>query len=495
MIRRIFGLTILGFLMVSGAFCRADDIVVLTQKPVAEFSLPDGTVLKNAYVWRRNSQGIMIIHEGGNYFLNYQTLPQAWKVAYLGEAAAEPEPEPEPEPEVVEVLDRYKIAPLLERVPALQEVTRDRLLEQNLPENLDQGVLALGLFQGLLDKDRDRAKRCLLFIEEKGYSVDGVDLEKLFEPCTKCEGDGSLERECEACAGSGECAECKEAVAAAEKNKKSTSKTNKRKSSLLKKDPCSECDDSTECAACEGEGSFVSSCSKCNGAGKLLDRSYCEILRDKWVRGLNASVTGDAIAPITTSPSAGIEAVLVEMPDFDPEAATYYFSDAYTGGMDAGIIMACVIQTLLTEDYPSAKYFAQMLKLDFPKEHSFDVMKYVKACEVCEASGLLDEDCPACEGSGECAKCGGEGETTRMLAHGTDKCSVCKGEGTCLECGGSGVQQVRCGSCGGEGRVLQRQRCEIKRELLVEQLNAYYVKCKAEAEAEAEAGAATELVE
>ena len=54
--------------------CNAGEIVVLTETPVTEFSLPDGSVLQNAYVWRRSSQGLMIMHDGGNYFLNFNLL-------------------------------------------------------------------------------------------------------------------------------------------------------------------------------------------------------------------------------------------------------------------------------------------------------------------------------------------------------------------------------------------------------------------------------------
>ena len=44
------------------------DLVVLTETPVAEFTLPDGSVLKNAFVWRRSSEGLMIVHDDGQYF-------------------------------------------------------------------------------------------------------------------------------------------------------------------------------------------------------------------------------------------------------------------------------------------------------------------------------------------------------------------------------------------------------------------------------------------
>ena len=75
------------------AVAGAEEIVVLGETPVAEFTLPDGSTLKNAFVWRRSSEGLMIVHDDGQYFLNYQLLPAEWKAAYLG-APAEPEKEP-----------------------------------------------------------------------------------------------------------------------------------------------------------------------------------------------------------------------------------------------------------------------------------------------------------------------------------------------------------------------------------------------------------------
>ena len=52
-------------LMLLGAFSvGAEEIVVLTETKVLEFTLPDGSVLTNAYAWRTDSRGIMIMHDG-----------------------------------------------------------------------------------------------------------------------------------------------------------------------------------------------------------------------------------------------------------------------------------------------------------------------------------------------------------------------------------------------------------------------------------------------
>ena len=51
-----------------------------------------------------------------------------------------------------------------------------------------------------------------------------------------------------------------------------------------------------------------------------------------------------------------------------------------------------------------------------------------------------EEDCKACEASGRCSSCEGEG---------TLVCGDCKGDGTCHDCGGEGNKT--CGTCGGKG--------------------------------------------
>ena len=157
------------FCMVWFAFqCPAGEIVVLTDTPVAEFTLPDGSVLENAYVWRRSSQGLMVMHDGGNYFLNFKLLPDDWKAAYLGtsvDVAQSTGPEVKEEP----FHDKYKAEAILGKVPELDVAARRMLLRENLPEEMDQRILMLGVLQSLLLNERDEARRFLLFIVEIQY--------------------------------------------------------------------------------------------------------------------------------------------------------------------------------------------------------------------------------------------------------------------------------------------------------------------------------------
>jgi hypothetical protein len=445
----------------------ASAVVVLTETPVAEFTLPDGTVLKNAFVWRRNSQGVMIIHDDGQFFLNYTTLPAEWQAAYMGDAAPVQETVVEKAPEAGQDTDRYKIGTLLKTLPGLAEETREKLLERDISTELDQGVLVIGLMQGMLEKDQEAASRCLLFLEEKGYDIKEVGRDKIFEPCTYCGGDHILTKTCRACDGTGVCPECKS---------KSTglgSLDKEEKTSFSNASVCRACDGTGKCAACGGTGKIEIPCPRCRADGQAVATEYCEAVRDKWVRNLNALVLGKPPASVITSPSVDWRKLMERFPHLQPEALEYYFSSDYDGGMDEPIVLACLMYLISQESLPAAKRFNLIFEVEFPKSDAFELENYVRRCKTCDATGHITSKCTQCDGTGECKTCGGTGDKMG-LNNWKVNCPDCGGTGECAACGGTGTIDTVCAACNGTGRIVEKQRCEIRCEVLVEEMNAYF---------------------
>jgi hypothetical protein len=439
---------------------------------VAEFTLPDGSVLKNAFVWKRSSEGLMIIHDDGQYFLNYKTLPPQWQAVYLGDEASTEEDKPEQEQEPVG--DRYRIGSVLERAPDLATKTREMLLERGAGEEFDQGVLVIGLLQAILDENREDASRCILYLEEQDYEIEEVGRDKLFTTCFVCRGEGNVSRKCPACDGSGECSKCTEPDSVLGKR---SSRDKQSMTSLGKRDSddtdCEACEGSGDCPKCEGGGQIEVRCAKCRGAGKIVARIYCEVVRDKWVRKMNALVSGEPPATILASPSVDIVNLLGELPDINTNALTYYASASYDGTMDTNIVVACLMHTLVDKDLSTAKRFNLMLVVEYPDNEVIIIEEYLKLCVDCDAKGWCELDCSHCGGSGDCEKCEGDGDSMN-LKNWEVKCSVCNSTGDCSACGGSGKSSGMCRTCMGLGRTFEKSRCEIRRELLVDDLTEYY---------------------
>lgn len=457
----------------------AAKIVVLTEEPVAVFVLPDGSVLKNAYVWRRTSEGLMIIHDAGQYFLNYQTLPPEWKAVYLtDDTTTDPVDESKPEARAEEApgADRYKIGSVLEKVPALAEETREKLLARGGGKELDQGALVIALLQTVLDEDRENASRCILFLEERGHKIGEVERDKLFESCPFCAGDGSITRNCRACDASGACSKCKKSATTLGKRSGRDKQTMTELGNRSGQDTdCKMCEGTGECASCKGDGEVEIRCSKCRGAGKIVARIYCEVVRDKWIRQMNALVSGNPPASIMASPSMDIGSVLGELPGINTNALAFYTSPNSDGGMDTNILVACLMHTLVEKNLPVAKRFKVMLEVEYPKNGVIDIDAYLKFCRTCRSKGWCDHDCPRCGGSGDCEKCEGGGDSMK-LKNWEVSCSACKGTGKCSACDGSGEIAGTCRTCKGLGRTFEQSRCEIRRELMVDELNEYYWK-------------------
>ncbi|MEI6891206.1 MAG: hypothetical protein V5783_03455, partial [Pontiella sp.] len=164
-VRVLFIVACLSAVLASGA-----EIVVLTETPVKTYTLPNGSVLKNAFVWRRNSTGIMIIHDDGQHFLNYKTLPEEWRAAYLGiavepagvEASRGVEESDVPAPVIS---DRYKLESVLRRIPTLSSESVAWLLSRGGGEENRKIALTLALHQSLISGDQEKATRYFLIIE------------------------------------------------------------------------------------------------------------------------------------------------------------------------------------------------------------------------------------------------------------------------------------------------------------------------------------------
>ncbi len=461
---------------------QAAEIVVLTEEPVEVFVLPDESVLHNAYVWRRTSAGLMIIHDGGQYFLNYSTLPPEWKKAYFGEEEDAADENAKKEELEEAGGSRYRVGNILDGVPLLTKEAREKLLERNRDRDLDQGVLILALLQATLNEDREIANRCILYLEELDYETKEVKRDKLFEVCYNCGGEGTVTRRCRACDGSGECSKCKEAVTTlgkrSSRDKQTMTELGKRSSQDT---DCKACEGTGQCPGCGGSGEAELQCATCKGSGKVVARVYCESVRDKWVREMNARVSGNPPATIMASPSVDIGAILKQLPGLNTNAAVYYTSDDYDGGMDTNIVAACLMHTLVDQDLRSAKRFNVLLDVEYPDNEVLEVGDYLKFCKTCDSRGWCEQACPRCGGSGECEKCEGDGDSMNLKSWEV-VCSDCDGTGECPGCGGSGQVSGRCRTCMGLGRIFEKPRCEIRLELLVDDLNQYYRKKRAESQ-------------
>ena len=436
------------------------EIVVLTESPVAEFTLPDGTVLQNAYVWRRSSQGVMIMHDGGNYFLNFQLLPDDWKKAYLGTPEALVElaaPEHAAEP----LHDKYNALPVLEKIPELDPAARRLLLREVNTEPMEHHVLMLGVLQSLLSNQRDEAKRFFLIMEEKQYEIEAVELNQLFNLCGNCQGDGRLDKNCKTCNASGDCPKC---------DGKGTRSTGLGDSRLH----CTTCRGTGVCAACQGEKILSPTCSKCGGAGKVIDRQYCEVKRDQIVRNVNAEASQGIRGSITSGSSSGVKTVLAALTALEKPARAFYLSDEYTGEMDTNILVACVLHALLENQLDAAARFELMVRVQYPEGEVLDIKKYLKPCSRCDATGRVERDCRSCDGEGECPRCEGSGERAQEVGDDKIHCTTCRGTGKCSGCKGDGKLKPVCQACKGRGRILERQRAAIKLGLLVDEMNSYF---------------------
>lgn len=458
MIRCLFLTLFSLFFMVSAAV--ASDVVVLGETPVPEFSLPDGSVIKNAFVWRRSSEGLMIVHDDGQYFLNFALLSGDWKVAYLG-APVEATEIPAEDEELDETSDPFHLLPILETIPQLTESGRSFLLRKGADEASQQQAFALGILQSLLGGKAEDANRFILLVEEMEYEVEGVARDDLFVTCESCKGKGRVEKLCERCDGTGTCLKC-DGEGQRESAFGGSSSVH-----------CTSCRGEGDCRECAGAGSETVSCRVCRGRGKLLEKQACEIKRDFYVHTVNQLANPEIKVSIFKSDAAQSLRMLKSFPELEPGAVNYFSSDAYTGGVDDKILVAATLNALLAGDMKSARCFHTMLQVFYGADDELAIDTYLKPCVRCKKTGRIERDCRACEGSGDCARCEGDGEQESEFRNTTTECLDCKASGECKSCEGEGRSMVRCGACGGTGRKLEKERTEAKLQLMVVQLNQF----------------------
>jgi RecJ-like exonuclease len=192
------------------------------------------------------------------------------------------------------------------------------------------------------------------------------------------------------------------------------------------------------------------------------------------VHTINALANKEKGRSITQIEAEDVGKVLKELPGLDPAARAFYLSKAYDGSMDTNILVACVIHSMLKERWGDAERFHTMVQVYNPKGDVLEVEDYLKPCKTCDKSGRIEKPCAACDGSGKCPRCGGTGERKTDFRDSTIHCTTCRGTGKCVECGGDGKKSYRCAACEGRGRMLEIQRAEIKRDLLVDEINDYF---------------------
>ncbi|MDF7801900.1 hypothetical protein P4C99_20655 [Pontiellaceae bacterium B1224] len=436
------------------------EVVVLTDTPVAEFTLPDGSVIKNAFVWRRSSEGLMIVHDDGQYFLNYALLPPDWRAAYLGESAVVEEPEPEHK--LYETYDPYVLMPILEKVPGLTETGRTFVLRKGADEEAEKQALALGILQSLLAGDVDDVKRLMLIVEEKELNIESVQRDALFVECGTCDGTGRREVTCAVCGGTGKCPKCN----GTGRLDSATGKTTTH---------CTKCRGTGVCPECGGEGSKSTVCPVCHGRGKLLEKRYCEIKRDYYVHTINQSASPDIPVSVTHSDRDRILAALKNLPELERGAARFYASEAYTGGVDTNLLVACTMYSMLQGKMEDAVRFYMTIEAHYGEGNVLDIKKYLNTCDVCDGTGVILKDCRTCNGTGKCPRCGGDGELDSEFLDRTTPCTTCRGTGKCTACNGVGKIKIRCGNCEGTGRDFEKDRAQIRLEIEVVALNRFYL--------------------
>ena len=467
--------------LIAASVSFSSEIVVLTTTPVEEFTLPDGSVLKNAFVWRRSSEGLMIVHDDGQYFLNFKLLPDEWRVAYLGEQASTPKTEVKEEGDAQPSDDRFKLQPILKKVPSLTKEGMAFLLREDADGETKKKALGLSFLQCLLSNNTTDARRITLIVEELELEFEQVDLELVRKDCKSCGGDGVLTRNCSTCAGTAKCVKC--------------GGTGEREMSLSNSTiHCTTCRGSGDCADCGGDGERSSRCGTCKQRGWLLNAPYCEVNRDYLAHQVNALADDSLVVAVTRVEPDLIGKVMKELPGLNDDARRYYMSDEYDGSADADILSISIIHSLIKDRKEVARRFFLMTEAYFPDDENLSIDTYLKPCERCELSGTVKRDCKTCGGSGGCHRCGGDGqrdsdlkgrgtfgsrtETESKQDQRTVHCTTCRGSGNCVDCSGKGHKVLRCGSCNGVGRIFEEERAKIKLQILEDKLNDHHRKSK-----------------
>ncbi|VGO20918.1 hypothetical protein [Pontiella sulfatireligans] len=250
--------------------CAAGEVAVLTETPVAEFALPDGKVLKNAFVWRRNSEGLMIVHDDGQEFLNFKLLPADWRSAYGLDPSEAPA-----NGKVERRHDQYLIYPILMKLKGLSPESYSFYTSKRYKGDADNLLLSGCALQSLLDENFSKALRLNEIVAERFPDDGRLELKDLFSVCERCKGEGIRTFACKACSGSGKCEKCggKGTRAAALNDE------------LVH---CTFCRGSGKCPKCGGSGEQIVQCHECKGRGKILEQDKVNAQLAILVEELNA---------------------------------------------------------------------------------------------------------------------------------------------------------------------------------------------------------------
>lgn len=273
-----FGITLAltALLVVFGAQSVSARIVVLTEEPVARFQLPDGSVLKNAYVFRRGLEGLLIMHDDGSYYLNFKTLPDDWREAYRVSDEVE-----QVASAVDEREDPYAMYPILRRVGlSPQAVTFYK--SKRYDGKVDATLLSACALKSLLDGDRTTAARLLTLRRKHFPDVEKHDVSSWFELCKECQGKGAFYFACKECAGTGMCSTCEG--------------KGEFPSDFENADPrhCVECRGTGRCLECNGSGQRSRICLTCKGKGNQLKEKEVKLLLQLVIKQLNQYQPGSA---------------------------------------------------------------------------------------------------------------------------------------------------------------------------------------------------------
>ncbi len=147
----------------------------------------------------------------------------------------------------------------------------------------------------------------------------------------------------------------------------------------------------------------------------------------------------------------------------------YALGCLYTGdNQEAGTVMHFIQSRHAT--HPMAQYIG---------------IDYIGApCTQCKGAGHLVADCAACNKSGTCRHCNGEGNRQQEAiggvtdrrekignqwvtvsrgdapTHRTVPCGPCRRSGKCSTCNGEGTVKTNCQSCHGQGKIFNREIAE-----------------------------------
>jgi len=261
----------------------AAGVVVLTEEPVAEFALPDGSILKNAYVWKRTFEGLMIIHDDGQFFLNFKTLPDDWRRAYGIDESVEQVPMA-----ITKRYDQYSLYPILERIQ-MPRTTITFLESERYNGRADEYLLLACALQAMLDGNDTAARRLNGVVASHFTNAVALELDSFYAGCEACSSNGVFTSVCRKCNGDGRCAKCGGAGRVESEFDKDKDKTSAKKKGTSKEkekdgfspassdfdDPdsmhCTNCRGSGKCLACKGSGKRSTACMNCKGKGRVLD--------------------------------------------------------------------------------------------------------------------------------------------------------------------------------------------------------------------------------